>query len=323
MKEIGSEFWDIPVSEDKNSLFPASVHWFVSGRNALAAIISELSVKSVAIPFWCCESIIIPFVESGIQVFFYNDSIPETDAVLVMDYFGYKNKKKVEMRNAIVIRDLTHSIFSEPYSDADYYFGSMRKWAGFWTGGYAWGFKKPVQYDGCNEEYIESREKAMTMKKEYINGSVKNTDIGEKKFLDIFSKAEKNLEKKGIYYASKRDIDAAYFLDVNWIKKRRRENAKYLLASLADIAIFPILDNDDCPLFVPIRIKNRDKIKNELIKNSIYCPVHWPISRYHSLSINERLFYEEELSLVCDQRYNQDDMEKIVNVIKDRYIKYD
>ncbi|MBR7164259.1 MAG: hypothetical protein IKD21_04755 [Clostridia bacterium] len=44
-KEIGSEFWSVPVAGD-NGLFADAV-WFVSGRSALYAIIRENTFKTV------------------------------------------------------------------------------------------------------------------------------------------------------------------------------------------------------------------------------------------------------------------------------------
>ena len=69
----------------------------------------------------------------------------------------------------------------------------------------------------------------------------------------------------------------------------------------------------DCPLFVPIVIakEKRNAIRKKLIDNQIYCPVHWP----HPNAECQSNLYEMELSLVCDQRYNGDDMKRIVEVL--------
>ena len=74
---------------------------------------------------------------------------------------------------------------------------------------------------------------------------------------------------------------------------------------------------NDCPLFVPVIIKNgkRDALKNYLLENQIYSPVHWPVSKFHKLKKEEKNIYDNELSIVCDQRYDKDDMQRILNVI--------
>ena len=76
MREIGSEFWDVPTCDDRNFLFPNGTKWFLSGRSALKAIIADIQqgdkqVNSISLPSWCCDSIIRPFLEEGIDVVFY------------------------------------------------------------------------------------------------------------------------------------------------------------------------------------------------------------------------------------------------------------
>ena len=67
----------------------------------------------------------------------------------------------------------------------------------------------------------------------------------------------------------------------------------------------------DCPIFVPILTTNREAIRKKLIENEIYCPIHWPKPNDKC----ESNLYELELSLICDQRYNEADMQRIVDVI--------
>lgn len=315
MKEIGSEYWDIPLTDKRNNVFPKETKWFISGRSALRAIINENNFKTVAVPFWCCESIVIPFIDAGIEVSFYRDRLPNTDAAIIMDFFGYVDQLDYSYYQGIKIRDLTHSIFSKRYEDADYYFGSLRKWAGFWTGGFAWGLKKENIYPNPPSEYIELRQLAMEQKRHYIMNSNGQND---KSFLDTFNKAEEWLDNsKDIYAADARDIDLAHYLDIGFIKNKRRNNAKILLEALGDISIFPEIKGNECPMFVPIRITTRDSLRKYLVQNMVYCPVHWPISEKHILMEEEKIIYDEELSLVCDQRYDKEDMYHMVELIQD------
>lgn len=321
--EIGSEFWNIPICSKENALFPKNVHWFLSGRGALKAIIAENSFKTAAIPFWCCDSIIAPFVDAGISVEFYRNELPKTDVAIVMDFFGYTGHSSFDNFEGIIIRDVTHSLFSITYYDADYYFGSLRKWAGFWTGGYAWGFKNKVEYLPNNTQYIELRRRAMELKSSYINREPMSNGmlVTDKKFLRMFNKAEQILDNNSdIYLADSKDINNAKYLNVEYIKKSRRENSMVLMEAFPELLVFKELKELECPLFVPIKVKERDALRKYLIQNNIYCPVHWPIvASLHKLKKEEVEFYNEELSLVCDQRYNKEDMLRIVNAIKDFY----
>lgn len=328
MREIGSEFWDLPTKENIENVFQNSIQWFLSGRSALQAIVHELNdCHTVAMPSWCCDSMIKPFVNNGIEVKFYpvywqnglkQELNFDCDVLFVMDYFGY-TASCVDLSDykGVVIRDVTHSIFTSKYSDADYYFGSLRKWCGVWTGGYAWTKNGNKLNEGTSDDkgYIALRDKAMQLKGDYININ-RNAAIS-KEYLSYYNKAENILENIGIVRSSERDIKAAHKLDVEDMRIRRRANAEILRSAFSDWLVFQDMKDSDCPMFVPILVPNnkRDGLRNYLIKNEIYCPVHWPISEYHKFDERTDFIYKNELSLVCDQRYMEKDMYRVVKII--------
>ena len=325
-QEIGSEFWYIPICEDNNFLFPPDTVWYLSGRSAQEQIIADIkakhNVKRAWLPSWCCESMIIPFISSGIEVEFYPVYIQngqlmrdlscaaDCDILFLMDYFGYTFGDSYCDYPGIVIRDVTHSIFSKSYTDADYYFGSLRKWAGFWTGGYAWGFNgTSLQAD---HKYVSLRRTAMENKSQYIKGITSS-----KEYLLEFSKAEEHLEHCAPAGADARDIQMAGKIDIDFLVEQRRKNAFKLLSELSDIAIFPEINDFECPMFVPVIVPNgkRDQLRQHLIKQEIYCPVHWMLTQYHKPDKKMMDIYNNELSIVCDQRYDESHMERIIKAI--------
>lgn len=333
VQEIGSEFWDIPLNPNADQhIFPDNISWFESGRAALYAIIQQIrldrSLQSIALPSWCCHSMIEPFLANGIKVIFYpvyrNASgqliqdlkhLPACDALYIMNYFGYESEPTQIYFDGIVIQDMTHSIFSSAKSIADYSFGSLRKWAGFWSGGFAWSKKKNefiLKKTAVDNHYIDLRRCAMRQKKEYILGQRRDQE-----YLSIFKEAECMLDTRFGCAASNRDILSAGLLDVPLLCQRRRSNAAYLLEALSDLALHPVLGENDVPLFVPILVEHgkRDMLQQFLIAHRIYCPTHWPISSIHKLTAQTEAIYQQELSLVCDQRYSQKDMERIITTI--------
>ena len=334
IREIGSEFWNVPLSDNKNGTFPKSTQWFISGRSALKSIIKDLELEchTIGVPSWCCDSMIRPFVDSGMDIHFYSvfwndDLIQEVcfdcDVLFIMDYFGYTQcQTDLSDYSGIIIRDVTHSIFSKVYEDADYYFGSLRKWCGLWTGGYAWSKDghKLVSGEYNDFGYTMLRKRAMQLKNSYIN--IMNTNeriVTNKEYLKIYEAAEECLENVEVVPASKRDILLAHRLDVEKMKNRRQINAKILREAFFDWLIFPEMKHTDCPMFVPVLIPDglRDKLRKYLIDNEIFCPVHWPVSKYHRLNERELFLYHNELSLVCDQRYVEEDMFRLVATIKE------
>jgi hypothetical protein len=326
IQEIGSEYWDVPLKEDSSFQLFSDTQWFLAGRSALHAIIQDLKEKkTVAMPSWCCDSMIKPFLNAGMEVRFYpvywkNGLVQEVDAngqdvLFCMDYFGYTSQKTFE--HPCIIRDVTHSVFSASYSDAAYSFGSLRKWCGMWTGGYAWAKDRhalPTETD-TRTDYVSFRREAMQMKKAYILGQ--NAD--KEAFLARFAEAEQILDTVKNLPGEERDVTAALHLDVEYILSRRRENAKILMKAVPEQLVFPQMKEGDCPMFVPILVPNgeRDRLRRFLIDRKIYCPVHWSLSEYHkALDDREKRLYEDSLSLVCDQRYTKEDMYRIIEAME-------
>ena len=327
VNELGSEFWNIPIMDTPNHVFPEDASWFLSGRIALMHVIEDIratrSIKTAALPSWCCETMIYPFTEAGIDVRFYPVFVEDgrlvqkprddCDVLLVMDYFGFSSSDDHSSSRSVVIRDVTHSLFSNQHADAQYYFGSLRKWTGIATGGFAWGaFCTGPPECGTDAVYVDLRRRAMREKAAYIAG--RRSDKG---FLSVFASAEERLGKvRHLCGASKKDIYLAKHLDADALCQRRRENAAVLLEALYDVAVFKGISDNDCPLFVPILIKDRDALSRHLIQNGIFCPAHWPLSPLHEVNEKEAQLYREELSVLCDQRYTPADMCRIVETIK-------
>lgn len=337
-KEIGSEFWDVPLKA-------SNIKYLLSGRTALDYIIREILLKkrveSALLPSYCCHTMIEPFLRNGIPVRFYDVyyepskglcvEIPpprQNEIFYLMEYFGSRklcgiDPQSIRRRWKTIIDDSTHSWMSgEPLIDVDYRFVSFRKWAGFSAIALAvsnvgsfWTACKPRE----NEPYCEMRERAFDLKRDYICGNPTDKNV----FLAEFNGAEELLEKDYVGYRPSIDaIENLENMDYEFLKNRRRENAQVLIDALKGIRgiylMFDKFDNDETPLFVPIMVPDRRVgLRQFLIDNQVYCPVHWPLSDYHK-GLSERALgvYKSELSLVCDQRYDAEDMERISALIR-------
>ena len=107
--------------------------------------------------------------------------------------------------------------------------------------------------------------------------------------------------------------------DIEAVIRQRRNNARVLAEGLkaleGDVMKIPAIDPEqDTPLFLPVFLENgaRDALRKYLIEHAVYCPVHWP-----EVMGAEAGLRENELSLICDQRYTEDDMRAIVSLILD------
>ena len=342
IKEIGSEFWAAPQQQvDK--------HYLLSGRTALEYIVRDIkhtnAIRSVLMPSYCCHTMIEPFVRHGFAIRFYDVffdqeagylrvDMPEyqTDEVLFyMSYFGFAEIEGLQLerlrkRYPVIIDDRTHSWLRQAYTEihADYSFTSFRKWGAFS------GIAEVCKYNGhfyemaedmYSRQYVHMRETAYAKKAQYmVHG-------GEKcKFLKLFGDAEALLEEDYIgYRPSYQAIDALMSTDWDAMRNRRRENAAHLMDSLSQTMQVTLpytkLTDADAPLFVPILVdKGRNELRKYLIAHEVYCPVHWPKSVLHEgISQRASRLYDTELSLLCDQRYGQDEMRRIISLITEYY----
>lgn len=340
MREIGSEFWDVPARGERRFL--------LSGRTALEYILRDIlaehEIGSALLPSYCCHTMIEPFVRHGIPVRFYDvfshsekglcAEIPESrsnEIFYYMSYFGFHGFSEVNpnaLRDEfkVVIEDRTHSWLRDGGISADYSYISFRKWAGFY--GIAEADKKNgsfIQLNGrVGEKYCGKRKKAMLLKEQYIKGFI--GENAKESFLDGFSDAEDLLATDYIGYVPTGECMLQLAnADFDFIREKRRENASILIQGLREIQgcelMFKAIESEDTPLFVPILVEpGREGLREYLIRHQIYCPAHWPLSEYHQgLTERGKSVYDKELSLVCDQRYSTEDMERMVRIIR-RYL---
>jgi hypothetical protein len=335
--EIGSEFWEAAPLK-------SNIVYLMSGRTALEFIICDILkthyINSVLLPSYCCHTMVEPFIRHNISVRFYDvfydpkigicADIPDynkNEIFYYMTYFGFSEIHGInieEIRNTyeLIIEDRTHSAFIDKgVVIGDYSYLSYRKWTGFLgiascekTNGYFSDY--PTDF---GVKYCSLRKNAMQQKGIYINTGNANKE----EFLALFNEAEELLETDYLSYSAPDECFRQLIsCDFEAMKNIRRRNADFLIRELSGISgvqlIYSKRNDHDTPLFVPVLSKNRDALRKYLTENRIYCPTHWPLSDYHE-DVNERgkSIYKEELSLVCDQRYDLDDMERIVKTIKD------
>ena len=334
MREIGSEFW---LERDPASDSHRDGCYVLSGRTAIDLIIQDIAkmrtMRSVYMPAWGCDSMLVPFSHRDIHVDFcdvrfdgqlkcHTDNTDSTDIFYVTNYFGYENTlpietiKEFKAKGAIILYDRTHSFLmdDDPYLElADYSFASIRKWMGVIGG---------AVVNGVNDcqlkpyPYLECKEQAMLMKKAFIDG---DTSIDKQTFLNLYGEFGHHLADD---YQNYEMDDLSYALykteDLNSMRHKRRENAKYLHENLKGVRFLGEITDNAVPLFVPVffnTTEQRNAVRKKLIESQIYCPIHWPKPAQIPANFEANRIYDTELSLICDQRYDLADMERMVTQI--------
>lgn len=338
MREIGSEFWETPVGNGEGIIKPNNIideQFVFSGRTAIDLILkTEQNIRKAMLPSYICESVITPFLDANIEVSFYqvecrNGMVfdlniePDTDCLFWCNYFGYKSQmpdlSNFIKRGGIVIEDITHSYFSKQQSNeqSHYLLASLRKWEPVICGGYCASRKKAFESESLrspSKVYIKKKQDAMRLKRKYL---FSKKEVDKNDYLTMFSESNKWLSKNFSSLLID-DFSLEYFSHIDYQKEyeKRRYNAMILHENLKghdDIELLFEADEMDCPLFVPIIIRNglRDIVQRRLIENDIYCPVHWAKP---NMNCNSNL-YEMEISLICDQRYEKRDMQRIIDIL--------
>ena len=341
--ELGSEFWGVPLCGKQNTLNDGNKLFALSGRTALELIAADLKAergaKSIYMPAYCCDSMIEPFKKQGYEIKLYAvEPYSKTihrqvftdhgcDAILLLDYFGFESEETAvfammeKLRGTVVIVDRVQSAFSETKAleYADYTVTSWRKW--FFSNA-AEAEKKCGEWlipeaKKANEKYISLRRNAARLKANYIENGV-----GEKpKFLAKFGEAEELLDNDFSYYAAEeKSLEEIRYADVDFITSRRRENAALIYDELKNLhaeiirPLYAQMGENDVPLFVPVLVRKdiRQALRQHLIKNEVYCPIHWP----SELGGANKL-YDGELSLICDQRYSTEDIKRQMTLISE------
>ena len=346
--EIGSYFWfdfsnQSEYKRDSSRWLPRvddSCFTF-SGRSAielaLLDIIKEKKVDRAYVPSYCCESMVTPFIRNGIHVEFYDVSFQEgkfiynidenikCDVALVMSYFGLCSDNahslidSLSKRGIVVIEDITHSLLSRRQSSlkSDYLIAGLRKWFAIPTGGWI-GKKKGnlnLLPNKDSESYVMDKIEGMIEKARYISGE----QIEKARFLELQNGFESFLDIHDCML--KIDLTSQLIIDrlsISKIQWARKNNAKQLYRDFQSMNIdgiqIPELNlNNDTPLFFPVFLEPayRESLRKYLIEHHIYCPVHWPEVEGAFSGVRNN-----ELSIICDQRYSTKDMEYITDVIK-------
>ena len=342
--EIGGDFWldNISYNNDCNKEFfdMGKDHYFVmSGRTAIDVVIQDIikekKVRNVYFPSYSCESMQEPFIDRNIKIDFYNvyfdntlkydiDLEHECDIFFAMNYFGYTSTnmesyiKEFKKKNVIVIEDITHSLLSDKIFSkySDYLVCSLRKWFPIICGGLVAKINGNfnINFDSftLNKEVIDNKKMAMQIKEL----AVKANDFGQNKeeYLHLYKKA--NSAIKLDYINKKIDDNSLKYLlnvDLKEVRKKRQQNVDVIYKNIKDMSYSLLIDSydrkNDCLLYVPIYVDKATliKIKEKIYLDKFYCPSHWPIDS----QIND--LYEHELSIVCDQRYTKEQIEKKCN----------
>lgn len=333
---IGGEFaisYDLIQQKGKIKINAEDRFFYSSGRAALYAILKDIEHAfgksgGVLLPDYLCDSVTNTIVDANWAYSFYHvqndfhmdiESIklcgPENKVIVLIDYFGMTDLTddianiRRKLPSTIVVADCVQAYYSMGKYDADYSFTSFRKWFPCPDG--AMVIKKNDggmdNVDFCESDWAEYKY-AGNILKEY------SCFVSDSIVLKLLEKGEEHLDKSYLCQWNEESKKLFYRIDKNAVQKKRNENAKYLHEQLKTLNIKHLYSEESTPLFIPILVDDRDCLRKSFFAENIFTPKHWPVCNSEINGVNE--LYDKELSLICDQRYDLEDMERQISVIK-------
>jgi len=302
---------------------------YSSGRAALYCILRNIQKifrgdGSILIPDYLCDSITNTIADAGWKYSFYHIDeelnvddteklqLSEHNAVLLINYFGLIDLKDTIRKikkfdsSLVVIEDDVQAFYSYKESAADYSFTSLRKWFSCPEGAFikTSNAVKPVISDRSMFGQYKIAGNLLKSYSDIIDDSI---------YLELLKKGEELLDDE--YLTECSHVSQVIFsnIDLKEVEEIRKNNAKILHEGLEKMGVKHLYKKNATPLFIPIFVDDRSSLRSLFFKNNIFTPVHWPHISVELNGTNE--IYNRELSLICDQRYNENDMERQLEII--------
>lgn len=286
------------------------------GRNALAYLIKARNIKKILIPKFLCDSIQKLCKRENVQYKYYSigkDFLPlsidlaSDEWLYIVNFYGQISNEILDMlvnQYQRVIIDNVQAYFQMPISNVDTIY-TCRKFFGVADGAFLYTDAKL----GQNLEFDESFDRMRFLlgrfertAAEFYSEYVANNDMFENEPIKKMSKLTDNL-LRGIQYEK--------------VKRIRTENFKLLHTEFSDVNKL-VLTVPNGAFMYPLYIENGTEIRKKLQKEKVYIPTLWP----DVFDVCEPFELEYDMAanilpLPCDQRYDENDILNLINIIKE------
>ena len=318
---IGGYFeWEFPLQKEF-TLHKGAV-FLNSGRHALEYILRGLkNVSRVFVPYYTCDAVIFPLDSLHIPYTFYHinecfeiaDEIElnEDEYIIYTNYFGIKDtyiKKIVDEYADKVIVDNAQALYCPAYACHQIY--SPRKYMGMPDGGLA-----VTTFD----DYYNELPQGLAFDR--CNHLLKRIELMPFEGYNDFKKVSLQITSSPLSKMSEISRKILCSVDFDTIKKRRFKNFKHLHEALVstnglgDLLTRSIADSCSCPMAYPYWTNDSD-LKSRLIKEQIFVATYWPnVLNWTKPDMIEYEFTKNLLAIPCDQRYDEEDMNRIIQLI--------
>lgn len=287
-----------------------------TGRNCLEYILRARNFKKVYIPYYTCEVILEPFRELGVSYEFYHVDInleirdrftlKADEALLYTNYYGLKQRYVEQLAEKIgskLIVDNTQAFYAKPLSGIDTFY-TCRKFFGVADGAYL--YCDAVLDEEIEQDYSYDR----------MAHLLKRIDLSAEEGYADFRRSDDGLDNQPIRKMSKLTQQMMQSIDYEAAAKRRRENSIMLHETLGrDNNLELPLEEDAVPMVYPY-LAAVNGVRENLIKNKIFVACYWPnVLDWTTKDDIEYLLAYQMQPLPVDQRYGEEEMKKIIEII--------
>lgn len=325
MKAIGGYF-ELADCEQADNFPHINGVLLNTGRNALEYILRAIKlINYIYIPYFTCEVVLEPITRLGIPYSYYHitpcfeiaDDIElgDNEYIIVNNYYGIKDRYISSLYNKYgehMIVDCAQAFFA-PVKSGIKAFYSSRKYVGVADGGVAYlGNEQPIDTSLYEEEPTASHSDHLIIRKE------KGAEAGFKRY----QANEEALDNQPIRRMSSVTKEVLLRIDYEKIKAKRLANWTVLEEALAEKnqIQLPTASEFECPMVYPYAVSNGLELRKRLIENKVFVAKYWPnVLPCEDFGLEANLA-NNVMALPIDQRNEERDMERIINIIK-RYDK--
>ena len=285
-----------------------------SARSALSYIIHNFKVKKIYTPSYICPEIVNLLNENVSDVITYDiddlffpkllPTLNKSEFFLYVNYFGICRSNVLELKNIYndkLIIDLSMAFFEKNYNLLS--FNSCRKFFGTPDGAYMFGtnISSELEYNPL----LSTR---------HLHLSNLNQDLAYKLF-----RVNENCISSKIYNMSLITQSVMKSIDYSMVMQTRIKNFNYL-NDVLNISNLLKINNlfDEVPLYYPY-LPNFTIDRNVFHKSKIYTPKLWDNLKIYNNKSFSLFLVNKLIPLPIDQRYNNSDMDFILNIVKEKY----
>lgn len=288
-----------------------------TGRNCLEYILRARGYKKVYIPYYICDVVLEPFKKLGIPYEYYHIDIhfeirdrftlKEGEALLYTNYYGlkqcYVDQLAAKVGNRLIV-DNTQAFYAKPLAGIDTFY-TCRKFFGVPDGAYLYSDKL---LDGELEQ-DQSYERMLSL--------TKRIDLSPEAGYQDFRGTTKALVGQPIRKMSKLTQRMMQGIDYEAAAMQRRANYQMLHEALGkENNLELLLEEDAVPMVYPYLVPVNG-LREKLIENKIFVARYWPnvLECATPDDIDYLLAYQMQ-PLPIDQRYGEEEMNRIISIIK-------